>query len=215
MRIAWHGHACFEINTMGKIIVIDPHDGTSLGIYPPKTYADIVLVTHDHFDHNAVRVVSHDNTKVYREAQDWTDVSEGIRIKSVEVPHDKSGGTRRGMVNAFLIEAENIKIGHLGDIGDIPEAINEFREVDILMIPVGGYYTIEPEEAKKIVDITTPKVVIPMHYKIMGLALNIRPVDDFLKYYPEEKIIRVGKSIEFDKNTINGIRDFEIWVFSI
>ncbi|MCD6503009.1 MAG: MBL fold metallo-hydrolase [Euryarchaeota archaeon] len=217
MEIIWHGHACFEIRTSGKTIVIDPHDGVSLGIYPPRTKADIVLVTHDHFDHNAVRAVSMEGTVVYREAKNWTEISEGIKIKTITVPHDKSGGSSRGLVNAFMISSEGIEIAHLGDIGDIPNNIGEFEGVDILMIPVGGYYTIEPEEAKELVDKVRPRVVIPMHYKVMGLALNIKPVEEFLRHYEQSRIVRVGRSVEVSRKILDEIdpSTYEIWVFSL
>ncbi len=217
MEIIWHGHACFEIRTSGSTVVIDPHDGSSLGIYPPRTKADIVLVTHDHFDHNAVRVVSMEGTKVYREAKEWTEVAGGIKIRTVTVPHDKSGGASRGLVNAFMISSEDILIAHLGDIGDIPRNIKEFEGVDILMIPVGGYYTVEPNEAKEIADRIMPRVVIPMHYKVMGLALNIKPVDHFLEQYEQNRVVRVGRGVEVSRKLLDDIdpKSYEVWVFSL
>ncbi len=213
MFIRWHGHACFELRSEGKVLVIDPHDGRSIGIAPPNARADYVLVTHDHFDHNSVRSVSKDGTRVVRDAEKG-EILGPFKVRSIQVAHDPEGGIRRGTVNAYLIEAEGIKAIHLGDIGEVRE-IPEAKGVDLMMIPVGGYYTLGAEEAKEMVKMHSPKVVIPMHYKVHGLTLPIHGVEEFLKKFEPEQVIEQGSYVEVQKEDLEGIEETEVWVFSL
>lgn len=91
IRIRWWGHACFEISN-GKVIVIDPHDGISIGIPPPKTKADVILVTHEHFDHNQTRIVEKEGSVVVRGEK----TVNGLSVRALTAYHDKDGGARRG-----------------------------------------------------------------------------------------------------------------------
>ncbi len=213
MFIRWHGHACFELRSEGKVLVIDPHDGRSIGINPPNARADYVLVTHDHFDHNAVRTVAKKGAKIIREAEEGEELGP-FKVKSFKVAHDPEGGSRRGMVNAYLIEAEGLKVVHLGDIGEVKE-ISEIVGVDVMMIPVGGYYTLGAEEAYEMVKKHTPKVAIPMHYRVHGLTLPIHDVKGFLEKFPKEMVVEQGSYVEVKKEDLEGIEETEVWVFSL
>jgi len=93
MIIRWHGHACFEISN-GRTIVTDPHDGKSIGIKPPQVKADLVLVSHGHFDHNSVKTVSKGSTKIISTVGKFEEL--GIKVKGVKAFHDNAGGERRG-----------------------------------------------------------------------------------------------------------------------
>lgn len=197
VSIRWFGHACFEVRADDYTIVIDPHDGSSIGLPKPSTEADLVLVTHDHFDHNAVEVVSKDTTRVLKmffgEA-----VFDKVKVKGIKTFHDKFSGKRRGENTIYIIEIREYKIAHLGDLGHIPprDVLNELMGVDVLMVPVGGVYTIDYQEAWSIVEETKPKITIPMHYWVKGLILPLRPVDDFLSLVKKIKVVRK------DTNTI-------------
>jgi len=195
--VRWFGHACFEIVTSdGLSIVIDPHDGRSIGIKPPQTHADIVLITHDHFDHNAYSVVAKPEAEVIHMFVGEREVR-GIKIRGVEAYHDTVKGRRRGRVILYRIEVEGLSFVHLGDLGHIPEEeqASKLKPIDILFIPVGGTFTIDADGAWKTIDVLTPRVVIPMHYWIPGLNLPLRPVDDFVSKAPSTwRVERVDRN---------------------
>lgn len=192
VRIQWHGHACISIvRGDGYTIVVDPHDGSSIGLRAPEVRGDLILVTHNHFDHNAVGVVRKSGSRVLSEFSGKTDL-DNVIVNGFQAYHDKQGGKRRGKVSVYVIEVDGKRVAHLGDLGDIPrdEVINALRGVDLLAIPVGGTFTIEPEEAWKIVELVQPLNVLPIHYWVRGASLPLRPIDDFLKYVRGYEIIR-------------------------
>ncbi len=193
VRITWYGHACFSITlSSGYTIVIDPHDGASIGLPRPDIKADLVLVTHDHFDHNAINVVKKDGTRILKQFYGET-VIDNIEVKGFKTYHDKYCGKRRGENTVYIVKAEGIRIAHLGDLGHIPsgELLEELKNIDILLIPVGGVYTIAPDEAWEIVNTVRPAITIPMHYWIKGLTLPIYRVDDFIPYVKKIKVSRL------------------------
>ncbi|MCD6275196.1 MAG: MBL fold metallo-hydrolase [Thermoplasmata archaeon] len=211
MEIRWYGHACFEIRS-GISLVIDPHDGRSIGIKPPRAKADLVLVTHHHFDHNATRVIK-GNFEVIDLPGEYE--YEGIKIKGIMAYHDKEMGAKRGKVTMFRIESEGIKLLHVGDLGHVisSEMAKEIGPVDILFIPVGGVYTVDAREAYENTKILNPKIVVPMHYKFNGLTLGLAPVDDFLRFFPEGQVTYVGNSIEFSREDLP--KNTQVWVFTL
>lgn len=194
-------------------LVLDPHDGKSLGIPVPSVRADLVLITHDHFDHNAVRVVKGE-PEVLRSFVGSTE-KKGVKIEGIREYHDEVNGEKRGEISIYLIEMDGITMAHMGDIGHIPpgDVIERLKAVDILFIPVGNVFTVGPEEAWKIAEMVSPKVVVPMHYRIGGLSLSIKPLNGFLKMMPEERVARVWNSIEFEKEDLP--EETEMWVFSL
>jgi len=209
IRIRWHGHACFEIANE-KTIVIDPHDGISIGIHPPKTKADIILITHDHFDHNQARIVEKAESILIKESK----TVDGIKIEIINAYHDKEEGRKRGEIKIFKIEYEGIKFCHLGDLGHVlsSETINKIGSIDVLFIPVGGVFTIGAKEALEICKKIDVKAIVPMHYKIEGLSLPIERIDAFLDIvdYP---VRHVANEIEIDREDLP--TEKEIWVFSL
>lgn len=203
--IRWYGHACFEIITSsGVVIAIDPHDGRSIGLKPPHINADIVLITHDHFDHNAYATVAKPSARVLSMSIGET-VINNIKVIGVETYHDKDKGKRRGRNVVYKLIANDINIVHLGDLGHaIGEEGNMLKPIDILMIPVGGVFTIDAREAWDIVKTLDPVSVIPMHYWIKGLELPIKPVDDFLSLAPStwNKIILETNMLSINKDSL-------------
>ncbi len=215
MRIAWYGHACFEVGDENTNIVIDPHDGKSIGIKPPYVKGDVVLVSHNHFDHNATRVVSKPDSLLITMPEEAGRL-DNYNLKMIPAHHDDVHGMRRGDINMFLFSMGGVNLCHVGDLGHVlgDEQLEQFdRSVDILFLPVGGHFTINYEEALTVTSQLKPKVVIPMHYSIGGLSLNISPVDPFLKNF--EQINRVGNEIDFFGEELNDIEDIEIWLFSL
>jgi len=211
MEIRWHGHSCFEVGE-GTKIVIDPHDGRSIGIKAPNVRADIVLITHHHFDHDAVRVVKGkfkviDSPGEYRIGD--------VHIKGIPAYHDEHKGKKRGQVTMYKIENEGIKLLHVGDLGHVltSNQLKDIGKVDILFTPVGGVYTVDAKKAYKNVELLKPKVVVPMHYKVPGMTLGIEPVEPFLSLFPENKVEYVGNSIVFTKEDLP--KETQVWVFTL
>lgn len=189
-ELVWHGHACFElVSDKGLRIVVDPHDGYSIGLKPPSTRADIVLVTHDHYDHNAVEGVASDNA-VIRCCLEGEEEIQGVRIKGFKLPHDKYEGRRRGWVHAYLVEVDGFRVLHLSDTGVVP-SLELLGDPHVLLVPVGGTYTIGPDEAWSLVSALRPPVTIPMHYWVPGMMMPLDPIDEFLKFVKKIRVIRV------------------------
>lgn len=180
MKITWYGHSCFRVVTKNATIITDPFS-KDIGLKPPRCEADIVTVSHDHYDHN--------NTSTLRKSPFVINGPgeyelKGISILGIKSFHDAEQGKERGLNTIFLIKAEDIKICHLGDLGQkelIDKQLEKLSRVDILMIPVGGIYTIDSEKARAIINQIEPKIVIPMHYKIPKLNIKLHKVDNFLK----------------------------------
>lgn len=160
--------------------MIDPFD-KKIGLRPPGGKADVVLVTHDHSDHNNVSALSGDPMVI--EGQGEYDVK-GVFIKGLVAWHDTQEGKERGRVTMYVCEMEDLKICHLGDFGQAEltqEQIEQIGDVDILMVPVGGVYTVDAEGAQKIVNQIEPAIAIPMHYHVPGLSIKLEKADEFLK----------------------------------
>lgn len=210
MELTWHGHSCFEIRG-SRTLVLDPHDGRSLGIPPPVATADFVFVSHEHFDHNAVRTVKGDPLVVDREVNGRL---ADLEVRTFVLPHDTSGGERRGMVRAYRIELDGLSFLHLGDVGappgpDVPGAMHG---ASVLFLPVGGVFTVGPEEAVDWVEALEPQVAVPMHYRVGGLSLSIRPVEEFLARV-RGRVLKVGQAVTFLEEDLEG--EPAVWVFSI
>jgi len=212
MLIRWHGHACFELRDEVTVIT-DPHDGKSIGIPVPNLVGDIVLVSHDHFDHNCVRIVKGSDVSVIREP--LMTVERGVRIKGIETFHDTNNGIKRGKNIIFSFELDNISYCHLGDLGHMldDDTISELAPVDILLMPVGNIFTLDVNSAIELSRKIAPKVIIPMHYRIGGLSLSIKPVDDFLSGFSDEEITKVGNEVDLKPDDLP--EKTEVWVFSL
>jgi L-ascorbate metabolism protein UlaG (beta-lactamase superfamily) len=212
LRIRWHGHACFEI-AGSTVVVTDPHDGKSLGIPAPDVRADIVLVSHQHTDHNCDEVVRGDDCTVIKDP--LMTFEKGVRVEGIEASHDDHGGAKRGAVTLFKFDMDGVKFCHLGDLGHIPDDDQTARidDVDFLFVPVGDVYTVGPVAAKKIIDKVRPKVAIPMHYRVPGLSLSIKPVGEFTRLFDDAVIVNVGNEVDFSSEDMPS-GPTEIWVFS-
>lgn len=184
MILRWHGHACFEVvDSRGFTIAIDPHDGYSIGLKPPSFRADAILITHEHFDHNAYSAVAKPGAERYSMREGEFLVGGRYRATGVRFYHDKVRGRRRGEVVVYRIEVEGVSLLHLGDLGHVPDdtALAPLKPVDLVLIPVGGTFTIDPREAIEVLKVLDPKVSIPMHYWVRGVNLPLLPVDTFVE----------------------------------
>ena len=187
MDIYWLGQASFKIKGKNTTIIIDPFDPDFTGLKLPKDMqADIAIKTHDHKDHNNLDVVTGDPIKV--EGPGEYEVK-GVSITGVSVLHDNEGGAQRGKNTVYNILIDNLKIVHLGDLGHTltEEQIESIGNCDILMVPVGGTYTISAKDATEVVSQIEPQIIIPMHYGgVTGLKFPLDGVDLFLKEMGKE-----------------------------
>jgi len=198
MQIIWHGQSCFQIivtRSKGEqsSIVIDPFD-ESIGLRPPNLSANILLITHDHNDHNNKAAIKGLSRSAGGIEEPFLITCPGeyeikeIFIQGVSAFHDDLQGRERGKVTIYTIEAEGLKLCHLSDLGQkelTPDQLQNLGDIDILMIPVGGVYTISSKEAPKIISQIDPRIVIPMHYQIPKLnppaGGKLEGVEKFLK----------------------------------
>ncbi len=168
MEIIYLGHSSFCIKTKTSSIVTDPFDPQMVGFRFPKTEAQIVTISHPHDDHNKSGLVE-GNPKVITGPGEYE--INGISMIGIPSFHDKKNGAERGKNTIFVFEIEGIRIAHLGDLGhELTEAtVEDMGEIDVLMIPVGGVYTLDNKEAVEEVRSIEPKIIIPMHYKVPGI----------------------------------------------
>lgn len=212
MRIRWHGHSCFEVDGSVRVVT-DPHDGRSIGIAAPRVKADLVLVSHGHFDHNCSELVSKEDASVI--SSPVMTVEQGVRVEGLEAFHDEARGAKRGKVVLFRFELDGVSFCHLGDLGhDLDDTtVDKIGPVDFLFVPVGDVFTVGPAAAKRIVDRVAPKVAVPMHYRTPGLSLSIRPAQDFLALCDSDQLVKVGNEVEFTKEDLPE-SGTEVWLFS-
>jgi len=183
MQITWLGQSCFKIQTNNTIIAIDPFD-KSIGLKVPHFASNIVLVTHDHHDHNnvsALRGVEGEKPFVVSGPGEYE--AKNVFIYGIPSFHDTKEGLDRGANTIYRLEAEGMSLVHLGDLGHSLSngQLEQLKSADILMIPVGGTYTINAKEASQVISQIEPRIVIPMHYKVKGLKINLESIDKFCK----------------------------------
>lgn len=197
MLITYHGHAQFLLETAdGYRILTDPYNAeTGYPMHPVK--ADAVTMSHGHADHTEVSKVQ-GNPLLLRELGPHT-LPHGIRVQGYQSFHDDKQGTLRGLNTCFVIEADGLKIAHLGDIGALPDdtLARALRGVDVMMLPVGGHYTIDAQQAAQIVQDSGARIAIPMHYRNdKGGYEVIATVDGFTRLMPapsHQPLLRVTK----------------------
>ena len=204
MKIRYLGHSSFQlIESTGTTVVTDPY-AESLGIEMPIVSADAVTVSHHHYDHDAVKKIGGSPIVIDKEGS--YELS-GVEINSIKSFHDPEGGRLRGENIIFKFSMDGIEVCHLGDIGEecSTELIESLLPVDVLLIPVGGTYTIDAEQAKEYVDRIMPDIVIPMHYREKGKRLDVDKVDDFCDLFEEEEVENEGESeIEISREDLGG-----------
>ncbi len=191
MEITYIGHSCFKIKGKEATLMIDPYD-PSIGYKMPKSEADILLVTHQHPDHNNISAVN--NYKLLIDGPGEYE-TKGTFIHGIQTFHDDKQGEERGKQTIYEIDFEGINIVHLGDLGhELPkDTLEKISKVDVLMIPGGGFYTINAKTAAKVISSLEPGYVIPMHYKDEGYT-GSEEVDNLSKFLDEmgldEKTVR-------------------------
>lgn len=192
MKLTWLGHACFALEQDGYRIVIDPYEGVH-GYPELQTEAHAVLCSHGHHDHNAVEFVT---LLPQKESNPFT-------VRTVETCHDEQGGALRGKNTIHVISAGGVTVAHLGDLGHrlTAEQLAAVGKVDGVLVPVGGVYTVDAENAKAVCDAIGPQWIVPMHYQHPPYGLtNVAGVEDFLRLWPAARHLE-GSSFEAGGHT--------------
>ena len=194
MRITWLGHSCFKAESGGYTVILDPYeDGSVPGCAPVRETADEVLCSHEHFDHN------------FRDGVTLKESgSAPIKVHTISTYHDDKKGTLRGSNKIHILDDGQVKVAQMGDLGCElePEQTEQLKGLDAVLIPVGGYYTIDAAQAKKLIDQIRPKVTVPMHYQGQGFGFDVlKTVEDYTKqcgdvrHYPAN-VIEIEKDTE-------------------
>lgn len=181
MDIYFYGQACVKLKGKSATVFIDPYKEEFTGLKLPKDLsADMAISTHDHDDHNNLGAITDTVLKITGPGEYEV---KGVSVTGVGTFHDKESGAQRGKNTIYNISIDGLNVVHLGDLGHTlsEEAVDELGATDILLVPVGGVYTIDAKTASDVVTQLEPKIVIPIHYKIGGLKFELDPVENFLK----------------------------------
>lgn len=182
MRITWLGHACFALESGGYRLVIDPYRDVP-GYGALQTSAHAVFCSHGHFDHAATECVTLLPPR-----------PSPFAVKALPCFHDEVRGAKRGENTIHLFESEGLRVAHLGDLGHplSSELLAALRECDVLLLPVGGVYTIDPAAAKQVAEAVNATVTVPMHCRRGALGFEtLAEVEDFLSLYPPQRVRRL------------------------
>lgn len=201
MKIKFLGHSSFLITSdKGVRIITDPYKPGCFngGIKYDRINeeADIVTISHEHDDHNETNI---NGTPSFVRSSKTQEIK-GIKISGVDVYHDTSSGKERGENIIFNMLIDDINVVHLGDLGHglTEEEVSNIGNVDVLLVPVGGYFTIDSKVADNIINVLKPKVVIPMHFKTSKCGFPIAPVEEFVK---DKEVNKVDGEVEIKKDT--------------
>lgn len=202
MKIKWLGHAAFMITAgNGTIVITDPYAQAETLLYDViDEAADIVTMSHEHGDHNNIAAVN-GKPQGFKGEVDAT--IKGITIKGINSFHDNDGGTKRGPNTIFCLDMDDMRVCHVGDLGHLPdkEQLAKMGKVDILLVPVGGFFTIDAATATQLMATLKPKVTIPMHFNNEKCNYPVAGVADFLK--GKNNVNQVGNSeIEITRDTL-------------
>ena len=182
MLITYYGHALFQLETAeGHVIVMDPYDA-SVGYPTGKLQGDVITVSHEHHDHNNTSLVSGNPTILRGEGR--FEPLPGLRITGYASFHDDVQGAKRGLNTIFAVEADGLRVLHLGDLDHMltPEECGRLGRADVLLMPVGGFYTIDAAQAEILRNDIGARIAIPMHYQTQETArLPIAPAEEYLR----------------------------------
>ncbi|NJD03977.1 MAG: MBL fold metallo-hydrolase [Ruminiclostridium sp.] len=179
MKIKWFGHSCFLLTSESGVKVLTDPFNNQVGYRLPVVEADIVTTSHGHYDHNYIQVV---NGKFKHLDKPGVFEQDGIRITGVSTFHDEVQGAKRGKNIIYIFDIDGLRICHCGDLGYVPskEQAAVIGRIDILLLPVGGIFTVNTDEAMKVMELLKPKLTIPMHFRTPRLLFPLNGVDKFL-----------------------------------
>lgn len=195
MLVEWFAHSCFRVSANGYSIVLDPYKPKMFPkLKPYHLEANMVLASHEHDDHN------------YRKGVKLLPKKENpFQISYIETFHDKANGTKRGKNKITILEIDNVRIAHMGDLGCMLEEsqYEQLMNLDAILIPVGGFFTINATEAKAIIDRVKPRIIIPMHFRGKGFGFPVLgTLQKFVKQFDKEMLKKHSDNqIEVTKDT--------------
>ncbi len=213
MYLKWLGHACYLVELGGLRVVMDPYD-EKVGYLSLDVTADCVTISHSHFDHNNVSAVK--GSPLIIKSPEEVKIG-SITCHGIPVFHDLNKGIQRGTNIIFLLEGEGIRIAHLGDLGHTlsSEILSQMGEIDILLIPVGGVFTVDADSAYEIVKSMNPRITIPMHYKTRFLKFDLDKVEMFTRHFTSDKIKYLDKpNLHLETGEIKKLSG-EVWVLNL
>lgn len=203
MKIRYLGHSCFELTARSGIKVLtDPYRGVGYEL-PNGLFADVITVSHGHFDHNYVGGVKAANVVTASEKFE----KDGVEIVGIDTYHDPKQGALRGKNIIYKIKMDGIEVCHFGDLGEVyrDDLAKKIGSPDVVLIPVGGTYTIDWQEAKEYADKLSVRLVIPMHFKPKDGTLDIAEIEYFIDQYKSEEIVVCPRGeIDLSKQDLNG-----------
>lgn len=187
MKIIWYGHSCFEITGSDGTVIFDSYqEGSIPGLNKLHLKGNLVLCSHEHDDHNARGCVDV--------------LPKEFKVEKIETYHDHHLGSRRGKNTIHILTYENMKVVHMGDIGCMIDDLSKIKNCDVLMIPIGGYYTIDTKEALEYINQIQPRIVIPMHYRSGSMGYDVLSTnEEFIKN--RKDICYVKDVIEVNQET--------------
>ena len=187
MKLQYLGHASFRIiSEMGTTVVCDPFKSDWVGFEMARVRTDVVTISHHHGDHDCMDSIVGSPAELDVEIACAAD---DIAIESIETFHDDEKGAKRGKNLVFTFLVDGLKVVHMGDIGCFDQhVVEKIKECDVLLLPVGGTFTVDAMGAKWYVDNVQPKIVVPMHYKTEEHSFNVDGVDKFLSLFAPERL---------------------------
>jgi L-ascorbate metabolism protein UlaG (beta-lactamase superfamily) len=205
MEITWLGHGCFRLKGKDSVVLMDPCP-KSTGYNIGRQQANIVTVSHSHPDHSNLEVVAAGRAL---DAPGEYEIG-GVLITGVRTWHDDKRGAERGPNTAFVVELDEVRVCHLGDLGHVPtqEQTEALSEIDVLLVPVGGHSTIDAATASEIISQLEPRVVVPMHYATEATTAKLDPLDSFIKQMgvsapsPQPKLAVTKSSLPSDTQVV-------------
>lgn len=190
MKITWIGHSCFKISEDHCTIIIDPYgDGSVPGLLPVRESANLVLCSHEHGDHNARQCVTEEKAEGFP-----------FTVEKIGTYHDDVKGAKRGANIIHIISDGERRIAHFGDLGCLPEAdqLERLKGLDAVMIPVGGFYTIDADQAAGLVKQLNPQIVIPMHYRSAERGFGLKAISTVERFTALMADVEVRADSELD-----------------
>ncbi len=187
MDIYWYGHACFKLKSKNSSVIVDPYVAETGLKLPKDMVADVAITSHNHPDHGNVSAVEGSPLVI---AGPGEYEAKGVGVIGVQTYHDNKNGEERGSNTVYNILIEGVNVVHLGDLGHTltDDQVSQIGNCDVLLVPVGGVYTIDALEASQVVAQLEPKIVIPMHYGVAGLSYQLAGVEEFLKAMGAEAV---------------------------
>lgn len=199
-KLTWFGQSCFLMETaQGTRVLMDPTSAVSGSPVAEAVAADLVTISHEHADHNSLKLAG-GSPKVLRgltaDKKGWMKINERFRdlsIRTIGVYHDEELGRQRGLNSIFVFEVAGLRVAHLGDLGHTlsDQQLSDLGQVDVVLVPVGGTFTIDAERAARVVDQIRPRlIVVPMHYRTdAASSKDLEAVDAFLQGRPHVRRI--------------------------